>query len=281
MNNSIDYKSFSLEEIAKAVRWDIIEMIHYSGMGHPGSSMSCVEMLTALYLGGVMKVRPEEPDWPERDRFVFSKGHASPTLYSVLARRGFFTRDYLYTFRQYGSKLTAYPDMTTPGVDMESGSLGNGLSAAVGMAVSSRLRGLDNYIYVIMGDGEQQEGLIWEAAMCAAHHHLDNIIAFVDRNKLQITGAVDEVMSTSPLQEKWEAFRWNVQTIDGHSFPQIMQAIENAKTHNGRPSVIIADTIKGKGVSFMENELIWHRHEISDEQYAQAVKEIDAPGELI
>lgn len=281
MKTSIDYQSIPLEEIAKAVRWDIIEMIHYSGMGHPGSSLSCVEMLTALYLGNVMNVRPEQPDWPERDRFVFSKGHASPTLYSVLARRGFFPREDLYTFRQTGSKLTAYPDMRTPGIDMESGSLGNGLSTAVGMAVSSKLKKIDNYIYVIMGDGEQQEGLIWEAAMCAAHHKLDNIVAFVDRNKLQITGTVESVMSISPLQEKWEAFGWSVQTIDGHSFPAIMHAIQYAKTNKGVPHVIIADTVKGKGVSFMENNLIWHRHEISNEQYKQAIHEIDASGELI
>lgn len=281
MSALINYQDVPLEDIAKAVRMDIIEMIYHSGMGHPGSSLSCVELLVALYFGEIMNVRPTEPNWPERDRFVLSKGHASPTLYSVLARRGFFPREEIYSFRQTNSKLTAYPDMSTPGVDMESGSLGNGLSTAVGMAVSSRIRKIDNYIYVVMGDGEQQEGMIWEAAMCAAHHKLDHIIAFVDRNKLQITGTVEEVMSISPLDSKWEAFGWNVQTVNGHSFPEILRAVKNAKAYRGGPSVIIADTIKGKGVSYMENVLKWHRNTISDEEYKQAILEINAPEELL
>ena len=281
MKEWIDYHNFPLEEIAKAVRWDVIEMIHNCGMGHPGSSLSCVEILTALYLGGVMNIRPQQPNWAARDRFVLSKGHGSPALYSVLARRGFFPHNDLYSFRQFNSKLTAYPDMKTPGVDMESGSLGNGLSTAVGMALSSKLKKYNNYIYVIMGDGEQQEGLIWEAAMCAAHHKLDNIIAFVDSNKLQITGTVEEIMNINQLQEKWESFGWHVQTINGHSFPEIMKAIQISKENKESPSIIIAETIKGKGVSFMENELIWHRHDISDEQYKQAIKEINASEDLI
>ena len=169
---------FTNEELAQAVRWDIIEMIYRAGMGHPGSSLSCVEILVALYLGGVMNVDPQNPDWPERDRFVLSKGHASPALYSVLARRGFFPRETLSTFRKTGSMLTAYPDMSTPGVDMESGSLGNGISTAVGMAISAKLRGCSYKTYCVLGDGELQEGIVWEAAMCAAHHKLDNLIAF-------------------------------------------------------------------------------------------------------
>lgn len=281
MNSSIDFRNIPLEEIAKVVRRDVIDMIYYSGMGHPGSSLSCVEQLVALYFGNVMNVRPNQPDWMERDRFVFSKGHASPTLYSVLARRGFFPVKELRSFRQTNSRLPAYPDMSTPGVDMGSGSLGNGLSAAVGMAVSSKIRKIDNYIYVIMGDGEQQEGMIWEAAMCAAHHNLDHIIAFVDRNKLQITGTVEEVMNINPLDKKWQSFGWDVQTVDGHSFPALLNAIENAKAHKGSPSVILADTVKGKGVSYMENVLIWHRNVISDEQYKQAVREINAREDLV
>ena len=228
MEEALNYKDYSLEEIAQAVRWDIIDMIYKSGMGHPGSSLSCVEILTALYFGGIIRVRPEDPNWPERDRFVLSKGHASPTLYSVLARRGFFPREELDSFRQTNSRLTAYPDMTIPGVDMESGSLGNGLSTAIGMAKSYKLDNVDGYIYVVTGDGELQEGLIWEAAMCASHHNLDNIIAFVDKNRLQITGTVEEVMNIAPLKDKWEAFGWHVQTINGHSFPNYSKTTQRS-----------------------------------------------------
>lgn len=276
-----DLKTVSYEDLAQAVRRDIIDMIYRAGMGHPGSSLSCVEILVALYLGDIMRVDPARPDWPERDRFVLSKGHASPTLYSVLARKGFFSRDTLKTFRQTGSILTAYPDMSTPGVDMESGSLGNGISTAVGMALSSKLKGLDNYVYTVLGDGELQEGIVWEAAMCGAHHKLDNLIAFVDRNRLQITGTVEQIMDVSPLEDKWRSFGWNVITIDGHKFDEIFAAVEAAKAHKGGPTVIIADTVKGKGVSYMENVLIWHRNVISDEQYQQAVKEINAREELL
>lgn len=276
-----EINTYSYEELAKAVRWDIIEMIYRAGMGHPGSSLSCVEILVALYFGDIMRVNPREPNWPERDRFVLSKGHASPALYSVLSRRGFFSRETLTTFRQTNSILTAYPDMTTPGVDMESGSLGNGISTAVGMALSSKLKKLDNYVYTLLGDGELQEGIVWEAAMCAAHHKLDHLIAFVDRNRLQITGTVEEIMDISPLQEKWRSFGWNVITIDGHCFADIFDAVGAAKKVRGRPTVIIANTVKGKGVSYMENVLIWHRNVISDEQYQQAIREIQAPEELI
>lgn len=272
---------FTNEELAQAVRWDIIEMIYRAGMGHPGSSLSCVEILVALYLGGVMNVDPQNPDWPERDRFVLSKGHASPALYSVLARRGFFPRETLSTFRKTGSMLTAYPDMSTPGVDMESGSLGNGISTAVGMAISAKLRGCSYKTYCVLGDGELQEGIVWEAAMCAAHHNLDNLIAFVDRNRLQIPGTVADVMDISPLEEKWHGFGWNVITINGHNFDEIYAAIELAQRHQGSPTVIIANTVKGKGVSYMENVLKWHRSVISDEQYQQAITEIHAREELI
>ena len=273
---------FTNEELAQAVRWDIIEMIYRAGMGHPGSSLSCVEILVALYLGGVMNVDPQNPDWPERDRFVLSKGHASPALYSVLGPpRGFFPRETLSTFRKTGSMLTAYPDMSTPGVDMESGSLGNGISTAVGMAISAKLRGCSDKTYCVLGDGELQEGIVWEAAMCAAHHKLDNLIAFVDRNRLRITGTVADVMDISPLEEKWHGFGWNVITIDGHNFDEIYSAIELAQRHQGSPTVIIANTVKGKGVSYMENVLKWHRSVVSDEQYQQAITEIHAREELI
>lgn len=271
---------FSYEAIARGVRKDIIEMIYHAGMGHPGSSLSCVEVLVALYFKE-MNVRPEEPDWPERDRFVLSKGHASPALYSVLSRRGFFGREVLQTFRQTGSILTAYPDMSTPGVDMESGSLGNGLSSAVGMAISSKLRQIHNYVYVVMGDGEQQEGLIWEAAMSAAHHGLDHLIAFVDCNRLQITGTVEKVMNVSPLADKWRSFGWNVLEADGHDFCAVFSAIDEAKGNSGSPTVILLDTIKGKGVSYMENELSWHRRVITDDEYEIALREIGDEEDLL
>ena len=274
-------RTCTYEELAQAVRWDIIEMIYRAKMGHPGSSLSCVEILVALYLGDIMNVDPKNPKWSERDRFVLSKGHASPTLYSVLARRGFFSREVLKTFRQTGSILTAYPDMSTPGVDMESGSLGNGISTAVGMAISAKLRGQTYKTYCVLGDGELQEGIVWEAAMCAAHHKLDNLIAFVDRNRLQITGTVADVMDISPLEEKWHGFGWNVITIDGHSFGDIFAAVELAQRHQGTPTVIIPNTVKGKGVSYMENVLKWHRSVITDEEYQQAIREIDAREDLI
>ena len=194
---------------------------------------------------------------------------------------GFFPREILTTFRKTGSILTAYPDMTTPGVDMESGSLGNGLSAAVGMAISSKLRKIDNRIYVIAGDGELQEGIIWEAAMCAGHHKLDNLVCLVDRNMLQIIGTTEEIMGISPLEEKWSSFGWNVITIDGHNFDEIFEALKQAEQVKGRPTAIIANTVKGKGVSFMENVAQWHRSIITPAQYAQAVKEINAREDLL
>lgn len=281
MSNVYDMSKYSYQDIAQAVRRDVIDMIYKAGMGHAGSSLSCVEMLVALYFGDVLRVDPANPDDPTRDRFVLSKGHASTTLYSVLSRRGFFGRDKLSTFRKTGSILTAYPDMTTPGVDMESGSLGNGISTAVGMAISSKLKKLDNRIYCIVGDGEQQEGIVWEAAMCAAHHKLDNLITLVDRNKLQITGTTEEIMGVEPLEEKWSSFGWNVITIDGHNFDEIFAALEQARATKACPTAIIANTVKGKGVSYMENVKKWHRSVITDAEYQQAVAEINAREELL
>lgn len=259
--------------LSRQVRSDIVEMIHHANMGHPGSSLSAVEFLVALYFR-FMRIDPNRPDWKDRDRFVLSKGHASPVLYSVLARRGYFPQRMLSTFRTYKSFLTAYPDMNTPGVDMESGSLGNGLSTGVGMAVSARMHKQDYKVFVMIGDGELQEGLVWEAAMAAAHHKLDNIIAIVDRNKLQINGTVESIMSTAPLAEKWQAFGWNVLSADGHNYSSISDALTQAIAYRGKPTVIISETVKGKGVSFMENNHTWHRKNITDDQLAQALKEI-------
>lgn len=271
MHDMITLNEF--KHISRQVRCDIIEMIHRAHMGHPGSSLSAVEILVALYFH-FMNIKPELPDWEGRDRFILSKGHASPALYSVLAHRGFFPVNMLETFRNYRSFLTAYPDMNTPGIDMESGSLGNGLSIGVGIAISGKIHKQNYRVFVMLGDGELQEGLIWEAAMCAAHHKLDNIVAIVDRNKLQINGTIEEIMSTAPLSDKWRAFGWNVFSADGHDYESIFDAFGQAIACRCGPSVVIAETIKGKGVSFMENQAVWHRSDITDEQCEQAIREI-------
>lgn len=262
-----------LIDISKQIRMDIINMIADCHMGHPGSSLSCVEILVALYFA-IMRVNANNPDDSCRDRFILSKGHASPTLYSVLAHKGFFPISYLSTFRRYGSHLTAYPDMDTPGVDMESGSLGNGLSAGVGMALSAKMKQQDYNVYVVLGDGELEEGMVWEAAMCAAHHKVDNLIAFIDKNELQIRGRVSDIMNIDPIDDKFKAFGWNTINIDGHNFSEIINAVNLAHAIKNKPTVIIAHTIKGKGVSFMENVAIWHRHDITEEQRFLALKEI-------
>lgn len=266
-----------LIQLSRQVRADIIEMIHHAHMGHPGSSLSAVELLVALYFCA-MRTDPKAPHWGDRDRFILSKGHASPALYSVLARRGYFPLSDLLGFRSYGSPLTAYPDMNAPGVDMESGSLGNGLSTGAGIALYGKLHHKAYRTYVMIGDGELQEGMIWEAAMCAAHHSLDHLTAIVDRNQLQINGMVKDIMSISPLEDKWKAFGWKVFHVDGHHFPSILNALEEAQHWTGSPCVIIADTVKGKGISFMENQASWHRRDITREQYDQAMQEIMGNG---
>ncbi len=261
------------KNISKEVRADIIKMINFTHMGHPGSSLSCVEILVALYFK-IMKIKTCLPNWKDRDRFILSKGHASPALYSVLARRGFFKLSLLNTFRQTNSSLTAYPDIDTIGIDMEAGSLGNGLSTGVGMALSAKYNKQNYFTYVLLGDGELEEGMIWEAAMCAAHHKLNKLVAIVDKNGLQIRGKVSEIMNIEPIKDKWSAFGWNVVEIDGHDYKQIFDAFEKVNYMKDKPTVIIANTIKGKGVSFMENNPEWHRHDIDDLQKKKALKEI-------
>lgn len=260
-------------EISKKVRVDIINMINLSHMGHPGSSLSCVEILVALYFK-IMNIKIKCPNWKDRDRFILSKGHASPALYSILARRGFFDLSELKGFRNTGSYLTAYPDINTIGVDMEAGSLGNGLSTGVGMALSAKYHKQSYYTFVLMGDGELEEGMVWEAAMCAAHHNLNNLVAIVDKNNLQIRGKVSDIMNIDPLGEKFRAFGWNVIEINGHNYKDILNAFNIIKEIKDKPSVIIANTVKGKGVSFMENNCLWHRHDINDEEAQIAIKEI-------
>lgn len=262
-----------LEITACKVRMGIIEGVHSAKAGHPGGSLSCADILTYLYFAH-MNVDPKNPKMPNRDRLVLSKGHAAPALYSVLAQKGYFEVETLKTLRQIGSILQGHPDMKhIPGVDMSTGSLGQGVSAAVGMALSSKHFG-DNYnVYTVLGDGEIEEGQVWEAAMFAANKKLSNLTAFVDYNNLQIDGTIEEVNSAYPIDEKFKAFNWHTITIDGHDFEQIENALKEAATVD-KPVAIIAKTIKGKGVSFMENQCGWHGVAPNDEQYEQAMSEL-------
>ncbi len=263
-----------LEKKAKEIRRDIISMTAAAGSGHPGGSLSAADIVTALYFQ-IMRLDPERPDWPDRDRFVLSKGHAAPVLYSALAERGFFRTSELLTLRKLGSRLQGHPDMKSlPGVEMSTGSLGQGLAVANGMALAGKLDNRDYRVFVLMGDGENQEGMIWEAAMAAAHYKLDNLTAFLDHNGLQIDGPVREVMSVEPVADKWKAFGWDVQVIDGHDLSQIINAVEKAKEVKGRPQMIVAETVKGKGVSFMENNVDWHGRAPNPQETEKALAEL-------
>lgn len=259
---------------ARQIRRHIISMVGEAGSGHPGGSLSAADIVTALYFD-VMRIDPQKPQWPERDRFVLSKGHAAPVLYAALAERGYFPVEDLKTLRKLGSPLQGHPDMRkVPGVEMSTGSLGQGLSVANGMALAGKLDGLDYRVYVLLGDGEIEEGQVWEAAMAAAHFKLDNVVAFLDYNGLQIDGPIEEVMSAEPVADKWRAFGWAVQEIDGHDMEQILAAVAQARETRGKPSLIIARTVKGKGVSFMENEVGWHGAAPKPEQVEQALAEL-------
>lgn len=263
-----------LTEVTKTIRQDIIKMLTESASGHPGGSLSAVEILTALYFSE-MKVDSSNPRWEDRDRFVLSKGHGAPVLYAVLAEKGFFDKKHLSTLRQVGSILQGHPNMNdTPGVDMSTGSLGQGLSASNGMALAGKLDNKSYRVFALLGDGELEEGQVWEAAMTAAHYKLDNLTAFIDYNGLQIDGPVEEVMNPAPVGDKFRAFGWNVIEIDGHSFEEIFSAIDSAKDMKGKPTVIVAKTVKGKGVSFMENSVGWHGTAPSKDQCEAALKEI-------
>ena len=253
-----------------------VDAVHEAASGHPGGSLSCLDMLTALYFHE-MNIDPADPKNPARDRFVLSKGHCSPALYATLAQRGYFPVEDLKLFRSIKAHLSGHPDMVNvPGVDMSTGSLGQGLSAAVGMAIAAKLQGRSYRTYAICGDGEIEEGQIWEAAMAAAKWKLDNLCAFVDVNGLQIDGATADVMPSEPLDAKFAAFNWNVLKIDGHDIEAILKALEEARETKDRPTVILAATVKGKGVSFMENQAGWHGKAPNDEQYAQARAELEA-----
>jgi transketolase len=263
-----------LQSIAKTIRKDIVEMLTESRSGHPGGSLSAVEIMTTLYFDE-MNIDINKQHDANRDRFVLSKGHAAPVLYSALAEKGFFDKDELMKLRKTGAMLQGHPNMNyIPGVDMSTGSLGQGISTAVGMAIAGKLDEKDYRVYTLLGDGELEEGQVWEATMCAAHYKLDNLTAFVDFNGLQIDGNVTDVMNCTPIDEKFKAFGWHVISIDGHDFDAIRKALDEAKATKGMPTVVVCKTIKGKGVSFMENQAGWHGAAPNKEQCEQAIAEI-------
>ena len=258
------------------VRRDIVEMIRHGKGGHVGGSLSSVEIVTVLFFE-VMRLRPQEPDWPDRDRFILSKGHVTPVLYSAMARRGFFPVEELATFGAPGTRLQKHVDKHfLPCAEVSSGSLAQGLSVGIGMAMADRLDGRSRHIFVLNSDGENQEGQTWEAAMAAAHFKLDRIVALLDSNGLQTDGMVREIMNVEPLEDKWRSFGWHVQRVDGHDVSLILAAVEAAKSTPSRPHMIIADTLKGKGVSYIEGRYEWHSHTISDEEYRMALEELAA-----
>ncbi len=263
-----------LQGKARAARANIVRMIARAGSGHNGGSLSAIDILTYLYFYR-MRVDPARPGWEDRDRFVLSKGHCCPALYATLAARGFFREETLWTLRDIESTLQGHPDMKkTPGVDMSTGSLGQGISAAAGIAAGGKLDGKDYTVYCMVGDGELQEGQVWEAAMSAAHYRLDNLVVLVDNNKLETDGLTSKIMNVQPIAAKFQAFGWNTHEINGHRFEQIDAAVVECLARNGRPSVIVANTIKGKGVSFMEGNADWHAGPTSPQQTETALQEI-------
>lgn len=263
-----------LEIIANNMRINIIKMLKEAESGHPGGSLSICEIVAALYFRE-MNIDPKRPDWEDRDRFVLSKGHAAPVLYAALAQKGYFSEEELMSLRKIDSMLQGHPDMKgTPGVDMTTGSLGQGLAAANGMALAGKIDKKDYRVYAIIGDGESQEGIIWEAAMFAAHHKLDNITVFLDHNGLQIDGPNEDIMNIEPIDDKFKAFGWHVIKIDGHSFEEIFKAIDEAKNIKEKPTMVIAETIKGKGVSYMENQVGWHGKAPSEDEAIRAIDEL-------
>jgi len=264
-----------MEAVARRLRRHIISMIGRAGSGHPGGSLSAVEIVSTLYFK-VLRYNPHEPDWPERDRFVLSKGHAAPLLYATLAECGYFPVEELSTLRQLDSRLQGHTDRTlTPGVEMSAGSLGQGLSFALGVALAGRLNSQQYRVYVLLGDGECDEGQVWEAAMASAHFKMDNLVAIVDRNEQQINGWTRDVMNLEPFNSKWQSFGWHVIEVNGHDFDQLIEAFDRAKLVKGQPTIIIAHTIKGKGVSFMENNPDFHGKAPSAAQVEQALKELE------
>ncbi len=270
----------NIEKKANVIRKDIIKMISNAQGGHTGGALSIADIMAVLYFY-TLKVDPNNPEWEDRDRLVLSKGHASAAWYAALAERGYFPKEELLTFDHVNSRLQGHPDMNkTPGVDMSSGSLGQGISAALGMALAARYLKKTYRTFVILGDGETQEGQVWEAAMVAAHYKLDNLIAILDYNKLQLYGQTNTIMNIEPVIEKWQAFGWNTIEINGHRIIEIIQALEDAVEFKGKPTMVIAHTIKGKGVSFMENKVEWHSMLPTKEKAGQALQEIEHINEM-
>lgn len=266
----------ALNEMCRTIRTDILNMIFQAGSGHPGGSLSAVELLTGLYFGEYMKVDPKKPQWEDRDYFILSKGHVAPVLYSVLARKGYFDPKELNTLRKYKSRLQGHPNMkSTPGIDCSSGSLGQGLSVANGIAMACRMKNKQNRVYCLLGDGEMQEGQVWEAMMTAAQHNLDNVCAIVDVNGVQLDGRVEDIKDIGDIGQKWRDFGWNVIELDGHNMEEVRKAYGSAQNYKGKPTVLIAYTIKGKGVSFMENDCHWHGNVPNAQQLQDALAEIN------
>ena len=263
-----------LEEKAKHIRRLIIQMLAKAGSGHPGGSLSLTDIITALYFKQ-MRHNPKDPQWPERDRFHLSKGHCCPALYAVLAESGYFPMEHLWTLRKLGSILQGHPDRRTPGVEVASGSLGQGLSVALGMSLAVRIDNRASRVYCAMGDGETQEGNVWEAAMASSHYKSDNLCAIIDYNGFQIDGCTKEIMNLEPMVDKWRSFGWHTIEIDGHNMKEILAAFSEAETIKGKPAIIIAHTVKGKGVSFMENVLEFHGRAPTQEEAEKALKELE------
>lgn len=263
-----------LEQRARQLRLDVVEMIYGAQSGHPGGSLSAADILAALFFHH-LRLDPARPQWPERDRFILSKGHAAPVLYAALAGRGFFPLEELYSLRQLDSRLQGHPDrLKTPGVEMTSGALGHGLAIGVGLALGARLSGAPWRTYVLLGDGEIQAGVVWEGALFAAKYRLNTLTAILDYNDVQLDGPVHEIMPLEPMVEKWRSFGWAVLEIDGHHMGQVLDALDEAAHIHTRPTILVAHTVKGKGVSFMENQSRWHGRAPNEEQYRQAVAEL-------
>ncbi|KPK97156.1 MAG: transketolase [Omnitrophica WOR_2 bacterium SM23_72] len=270
----MDVRINELEKKAKEIRRLIIQMLAKAGSGHPGGSLSATDLITVLFFS-VLRHNPKDPSWPNRDRFHMSKGHCCPLWYAVLAQTGYFPKERLWTLRQLGSVLQGHPDRRTPGVDVASGSLGQGLSVGLGMSLAARIDERDYRVYVLLGDGETQEGNVWEAAMASSHYRCDNLCAILDYNGFQIDGKTEDIMELEPLVAKWQAFGWHTLEIDGHNMSQILTAYQEAESMKGKPSIIIAHTTKGKGVSFMENVVDFHGRAPTKEEAQRALKELE------
>ncbi|MBI9102707.1 MAG: transketolase [Spirochaetales bacterium] len=261
------YEIKELEKMAKRIRLDVMEMVYDVKDGHPGPCFSITEIVTALYFGGIINVDPENPLWMERDRFVLSKGHACPAVYSALARRGFFPSEELLTLRKIDSRIQGHPYIyKTPGIDASTGSLGNGIATAVGMAKGLKIKKDDAFVYTVIGDGEMNEGIVWEALMAASHHRLSNLIVFLDNNLWQSGGSIEDISGLNNLDERVKTFGWNTISIDGHDYTQIRDAVTAAKAQNSKPNMIVCSTVKGKGLPFTESDNSWHKRVPTDEQ---------------